>query len=352
MRGRAAQRCAVVRGISIPVQRGREPSAPLDSRGLADCPLAAAGVPGLDGSRRKNPLSGVSRWKIFDNLRRSLVSAALTLLLVLGWTVLSPPWLWTLAVIGTILIPPGMASFLDLFQKPGDVRVRQHLAVTVRSAGQHFAQAAFTLTCLPYEAFFSLDAIVRTAWRLWVHPQTTSGVEPVERRGSPKPHGPCRLLGDDVDRPAVAIAAAIYLILSRPAALAVAAPLLVLWLASPAIAWWISRPLARHAARLTADQTLFLRKLSRKTWAFFETFSARKIIGCRRITIKSIPLPWSRIARRRPTWDWHSLRICPLTTSATLRPGSSSGARPRPSAPWKPWNATKATSTTGTTRSL
>ncbi len=61
-------------------------------------------------------------------------------------------------------------------------------------------------------------------------------------------------------------------LLSKPAALAVAGPILGLWFASPAIAWWISRPLARRRERLTADQTLFLRKLSRKTWAFFETF--------------------------------------------------------------------------------
>ena len=63
-----------------------------------------------------------------------------------------------------------------------------------------------------------------------------------------------------------------YLALSRPAALDVAAPILGLWLASPAIAWWISRPLPRREARLTADQTVFLRMLARKTWAFFETF--------------------------------------------------------------------------------
>ena len=49
-------------------------------------------------------------------------------------------------------------------------------------------------------------------------------------------------------------------------------PILGLWFASPAIAWWISRPLVRREARLTADQTLFLHKISRKTWAFFETF--------------------------------------------------------------------------------
>ena len=49
-------------------------------------------------------------------------------------------------------------------------------------------------------------------------------------------------------------------------------PILGLWFASPAIAWWISRPLTRRAARLTTHQTLFLRKLARKTWAFFEQF--------------------------------------------------------------------------------
>jgi cyclic beta-1,2-glucan synthetase len=229
-------------------------------------------VPDLEGGRRKNPLSGVSRWKIFDNLRRSLVPVALTLLLLLGWTVLSPPWLWTFVVIGTILIPPGMASFLDLFQKPGDVRLRQHFAVTVRSAGRHSAQAAFTLTCLPYEAFFSLDAIVRTAWRMWVSHKRLLEWNPSSGSGRQNRAGLAASWGRMWIAPAMAIAAAIYLTLSRPGALAVAGPILVLWFASPSIAWWISRPLARRGARLTADQTLFLRKLSRKTWAFFETF--------------------------------------------------------------------------------
>ena len=72
--------------------------------------------------------------------------------------------------------------------------------------------------------------------------------------------------------PVLAGAAVIDLTLSRPLSLAVAGPILCLWFVSPVIAWWISRPLARREARLTADQTTFLRKISRKTWAFFETF--------------------------------------------------------------------------------
>ena len=229
-------------------------------------------VPGPGASRQRNPLSGLSQWKIFDNLRRSLAPSALTLLLLLGWTALSPPWFWTVSVIGIILIPALSASMLDMFQKPRDALLSQHLAAAVRSAGRHFAQAAFTLVVLPYEAFISLDAILRTAWRMLVARtrllewSPSSDAEHTARRDL---GAVCRTMWI---APVLATAAMISLTLSRPSALGVAGPILGLWFASPAIAWWISRPLVRRGARLTADQTIFLQKLSRKTWAFFETF--------------------------------------------------------------------------------
>jgi len=229
-------------------------------------------VPGLGASRERNPLSGLSQWKIVDNLRRSLVPAALTLLLLLGWTVLSPAWFWTLSVIGIILIPPLIASILDVFRKPDDVLLGQHLRAALRSAGRHFAQAAFTLACLPYEALFSLDAIVRTVWRILVTHNRLLEWSPsgeLDRDSRTDLIASCRAMWI---APVIASAAAVYLAASKPTALLVAGPILGLWFAAPAIAWWISRPLARREARLTADQFLFLRKLSRKTWAFFETF--------------------------------------------------------------------------------
>ena len=148
----------------------------------------------------------------------------------------------------------------------------QHLAATVRSAGRSVAQAAFTLACLPYEAFFSLDAIVRTAWRMWVTHKRLLEWNPSsdsDRHRRTDLAASCRTMWI---APVIATVTVIYLALSRPAALGVAGPILGLWFFSPAIAWWISKPLARPGARLTVDQTLFLRKLSRKTWAFFETF--------------------------------------------------------------------------------
>jgi len=230
---------------------------------------------GPDARLQKNPLSRLSRWKIFDNLRRSLVSAALTLLLLLGWTVLPSAWFWTLSVIGIILIPSLLASVMDVLQKPGDVLLGQHLAASVRSTRRRFAQAAFSLVCLPYEAFYSLDAIVRTTWRMLVtHKRLLEWSPSDDSDRTSRNHqeglaSSCRTMWIS---PVIATATVIYLALSGPAALAEAGPILGLWFFSPAIAWWISRPLARRGARLTDEQTLFLRKLSRKNWAFFETF--------------------------------------------------------------------------------
>ena len=235
-------------------------------------------VPGPEpGERRqKNPLSRLSQWKIFDNLRRSLTPAALTLLLLLGWTVLSPlapAWFWTLSVIGIILIPPLIASVFEMFRKSEDVLLGQHLSAALRSAGGRFAQAAFTLVCLPYEAFFSLDAILRTVWRMVVTHRPLLEWNPSNDANSRNDQGDlaatCRTMWIG---PVIAIAIVIYLLLLGPAVLAIAWPIVGLWFASPLIAWWISRPLTPRAASLTADQIIFLRKLSRKSWAFFETF--------------------------------------------------------------------------------
>ena len=228
-----------------------------------------------DGRREPNPLSMLSQWKLFDNLRRSLVPAALTLLLLLGWTVLSTAWFWTAVVVGIFLVPFVIASLSDLADKPDEVPFGQHLAAVDRAAGRHLMQALLALAFLPYEAFFCLDAIVRTIGRMLITRRrllewsTSSDVDrALEQHDRTDLLASYRSMGI---APAIAAAAWIGVSLTHPVALAVAGPILFLWAASPAIAWSLSRPLARRSAKLTLDQTQFLRRLARKTWAYFET---------------------------------------------------------------------------------
>jgi cyclic beta-1,2-glucan synthetase len=230
------------------------------------------GVPGPGVRFRKNPLTLLSRWKIFDNLRRSLSPLALAFLLLLGWSAMPAPWFWTVCVMGIIVIPSLITSLLDLFQKPGDVLYGQHVLTALRGSARSLGQVLFTLLCLPYEAFFSIDAVSRTIWRMvfankrlleW-NPSSDSG-----RTSRKDLAGICRTMWVS---PAVAAVTVIYLGISRPEALGVALPVLTLWFISPLIAWWISEPLPHRQARLSPDQINFLRTISRKTWGFFETF--------------------------------------------------------------------------------
>lgn len=228
-------------------------------------------VPGPNGRNQNNPLSILSRWKIFDNLRRSLVPAVTTSLFVMGWVLLSPIRLWTLSTLALVLIAPVLSAVVDLFRKPEDVRISQHLTATARATTQQLTQALLTLMCLPYESFYSLGAILRTAWRVWFTRTRLLEWNPSGATDNSRTDliGAYRSMWVG---PALALVTATFLMLTRAEALIVAAPMLTLWALSPWFTWWISRPLDRREAKLTADQTIFLRKMARKTWTFFETY--------------------------------------------------------------------------------
>jgi hypothetical protein len=228
-------------------------------------------IPGFEGHSQSNPISMLSRWKIFDNLRRSLEPAALTLLLILGWTILPAVRSWTLGVVGIILVPGLVAAAAEIFRKHSDVWLRQHLELWARSTARRLEQTVFSIACLPYEAVFSLGAITRTLARLVVTRKRllewslSMGSE--NRRTNIGAMYRSMWIG-----PFIAAAVAIFLILARPDSLAPAAPMLVLWIGSPFWVWWVSQPRTVEAPQLLPEQIAFLQRLSRKTWAFFETF--------------------------------------------------------------------------------
>jgi len=229
-------------------------------------------IPKQNGGVQKNPLSWLSRWKILDNLRRSIFPLALTLLILFGWIILSQAWFWTLTAVGIILLPSIMGSLVDLFKKPEDVLVRQHIADTIKDAEIRLEQGIFTLLTLPYEAFYNQDAILRTIWRMlishkklleWNSPNVTNQKSRVSLSGSYRKMW---------ISPAIVILIIFYFGFSHLTVPLAAFPVLFLWAISPAVTWWIGLPLESRKTKLTINQKLFLRNISRKTWAFFETF--------------------------------------------------------------------------------
>jgi len=236
-------------------------------------PWLMPGVPGTGARRVANPLSLLSQWKIFDNLRRSLVPIALLLLMVVIWLLFPALGILGLLLVLVIVTLPGLlVAILNLFRKSADLPWALHLRGEAGSWGRQLGQILLTLAFLPYDAFISLDAIGRTLLRLLVTHrrllewQTSHDSERTRRAGLAGFYATMWVA------PVVALAAGLVLAILHPAQLSFALPLLALWLAAPWIAWRISQPIEFPSPDLTAEQLAFLRKTARKTWHFFETF--------------------------------------------------------------------------------
>jgi cyclic beta-1,2-glucan synthetase len=230
-------------------------------------------VPGADARVIANPLSSLSRWKILDNLRRSLVPGSLILLLLGSWLLFPQLYeveLWVIAVI--LFLPALLSVSREMLHRSEESPLRLHLKWVGRSLGRQLGQVFLTIVFLPYDTFVSWDAIVRTVVRMAVTRKRLLQWQPAretERLGGSSFVDFVRTMWIG---PALAIVAATLILMLQPAVFGTVSPLLLLWLGSPAIAWWISRPMEPAAPKLNARERAFLGRCARKAWRFFETF--------------------------------------------------------------------------------
>ena len=236
-------------------------------------------VPGPDGPTR-NRLSILSRWKILDNLRRSLVEISQLAFLVAGWTLLpGSPLRWTLLALGAIAAPWIISLLLAVIRPPFDKSWRAYYAVVAKDTLASAQQVALIVTFLPHQAWVSADAIARTLWRLFVSRryllewQTASQTE---RLVSGAARNLLRAMWPAVGIAVAAPVAALTIGPSRDGPLwpllAAMLPLVVLWIASPAIAHTLSIPAVRRERRLSAERRVQLVRYAKLHWDYFDRF--------------------------------------------------------------------------------
>ncbi|MCH5276813.1 MAG: cyclic beta 1-2 glucan synthetase [Desulfovibrionaceae bacterium] len=225
-------------------------------------------VPRRGGGRERNPLSTLSRWKLFDNLRRSLAPPALLIMLITGWLIAPQPLLWTLGL-AALLFAPSLADFITGLAGtgPGDSRPRALLHCLKPQLAREFLNLAW----LPFEAGYCLDAIARTLWREGIshrHLLQWNPSHEAERTAEASLPG---LYGLMWICPALAVTLAMALF-RHSVSLAAAAPFLLLWIAAPALAWRLSLPTRPRIFAPTREQSRFLHSLARRIWAFFDHY--------------------------------------------------------------------------------
>ena len=262
-------------------------------------------VPSRAGlSRNRLPL--ISRWKIFDNLRRSQVAPATVALLVLGWTMLpGSPLVWTAAVLAAIAIPvyPVLLQIVGARQAPQPWRVAAH--ILSHDGVTALAQSVAQLTFVASQAYEMANAVAVTLFRLIVTRRRllqwetaaaatarTAGLSPVAR-------GRAFLLGFAAS-PILGGGALALILWRRPSALPSAAPVIALWIAAPIIGYLLSRPQANAVHEIGLEDRRFLRLLARRTWRYFETFMGPADHGLPPDNVQEIP-SWIVAHRTSPT---------------------------------------------------
>ena len=232
-------------------------------------------LPWIKGPKKqlyKNPISALSRWKIFDNMRRSLVPIALTVLLLLAWVVLHSILFWTIAVSGIIIFPMFISILWDTIRKPKDVVLKYHIEKSLQNLKEITLKTLFTLICLPYEAFLNLIAIIRTLWRMCITRKKLLEWTPSSHVTYADESSLLVSYSSMWIEPVLAVIVFTFLAIDSTQKLFISGPILLLWLSAPLITWFMSKPLEKQVAILTDDQHIFLQKLARKTWSFFERF--------------------------------------------------------------------------------
>ena len=226
------------------------------------------------GVRTRTAIPMISRWKMLDNLRRTLSAPAAFLTLVAGWTLpFASPVIWTSFVVACIAVPSLIPVVTGMIPRRRGISKRSHMRAVVTDLVLALSHVGLTVTLLAHQAWLMTDAIVRTLYRVYVTRRkllewvTSAQAEAVFYS----------TLGSIYHRMGGALAlAAIAAILAPfgpPGAWLVATPLTILWALSPAVALWVSLPpRVTGAEPLSKDDARTLRLTARRTWHFFETF--------------------------------------------------------------------------------
>ena len=227
-------------------------------------------VPDAAGRIVPNTLPALARWKILDNLRRSLLAPALVALFVAGWTILpGSSIVWSLLGLLVLAFPAYMQVGRSLTSRVRGVPLREHVLAERDNLAASATQAFLSTVFLLHQSSLMLDGIGRTLWRLLVtHRRMLDWVTANHRVDvEATPRGIFRrMIGAPIAGAGIAVVVGIV----GTSRLPLAFPVIVLWALSPMLAYATGRPLSHKQRPLSRSDRAAFRRTARKTWRLFD----------------------------------------------------------------------------------
>ena len=229
-------------------------------------------VPTAAGDKADSPLTHLDRWKILDNLRRSLVPASLLLFFIAGWMLLpGSALIWTLLAIAA----PGSYLIGEIYELlAGGIR-HGFVGDAVHRLADRGGRWFMAITFLVNDTIIGLDAICRALWRLTVSKRKLLEWTSAAHKAASIRQRSIRAASWRLMWPSSAVSAALsaYMVFYDTGAFLSAAPLLALWMLAPEIAIGTAQRRILRREVLNDGERRFLKGVARRTWHFFETFT-------------------------------------------------------------------------------
>jgi cyclic beta-1,2-glucan synthetase len=222
----------------------------------------------------KTAIPLIGRWKMLDNLRRSLSAPAALLSVLIAWLLpISAAAVWTVYIVLTIVLPPLLPAFAGIVPRSRDIPLRTHLRNLRGDFARGLLQSAFLITFLAHQAWLMVDAVVRTLFRLFIHRRRLLEWVTTSQTNDDSQFDPRSLVAQIAASAAFAAIMAAAMAFAGHDAWPIAAPFAALWVLSPLAARWASLPPPEsgHLTIAPNDETA-LRMTARRTWRFFEQF--------------------------------------------------------------------------------
>ncbi len=237
-------------------------------------PWLGSRIPDVERALYPSPISLLGRWKLFDNLRRSLVPASLFLLLVAIFA-FAPGSLcfWMVGVLVMIGFPIYSLFWRFVVDLPIGYSVTAFLSSFWSDLYRSILLIGTSLALLPHQALLGVDAMRTSLRRMYVTKKKLlewQTAADAERRSGGDLASFVDALRDSWKLSLLALA--VVLLVSPSALLNVPSIFFFLWFSAPYVAWAISRPIGRSSRGLDENETAYLREVAYRTWRYFDSF--------------------------------------------------------------------------------
>ncbi|MBC7482789.1 MAG: carbohydrate-binding protein, partial [Rhizobacter sp.] len=217
-------------------------------------------------------ICAINRWKMLDNLRRSLVApmSLALLLLALAGGVVAPGAALSL-VLAAFLAGPLMGAVAGLAPSRDDIAKQHFYALALTEGWRAVCGGVWSLAQLLQQALMNLDALLRSVWRMGVSQRHLLEWTTAAQAQAAASTQWRVVLAKHRAVPVIALVLWAVLLASGTASVALTTLLCPAWGASPLWTWWGSRPRPpQRDAALPAADLAYLEGNARDTWRLFE----------------------------------------------------------------------------------